>query len=72
MALVTKKLLECDRCGASVEVPETSVAFDVADGVPGWRRVDGERFLCPDCSPGYELLLARHRVELEDYIAKKA
>lgn len=72
MGLVTKKVLECDRCGASVPVPEGAKAFDVADGMPGWARVSGDRFLCPDCSPGYDLLLARHKVELEDYITKGA
>lgn len=71
MGLVTKKVLQCDRCGTSVPVAADAVAFDVASGLDGWRRIDGDRFLCPDCSPGYDLLLARHKVELEDYIGGK-
>lgn len=69
MGIVTKTIIQCDRCGSSVPVPSGSVPFDVADGMDGWVRVSGDRFLCPECSPGYDLLRARHKVELEDYIA---
>ena len=68
MPLATRKMLVCDRCGESLEVPEAAAESDVASGHPGWLRVRGDAFLCPRCSPGYETLAARHRVELEDYI----
>lgn len=71
MGLVTKQYLECDRCGATEPTSGREVAFDAVDGHPGWIRVSDDRFLCPKCSPGYETLLARHRVELEDYIEGK-
>lgn len=69
MPLVTKKSLVCDRCGASHEVSD---GFDegLSRELPdGWKRIDRGRFLCPSCYPGYELMVARHKVELEDYIA---
>lgn len=59
MPLVTKKFLVCDRCGDSVEVGE---AFDagLATSLPdGWHRIERDRFLCPNCHPGYELMKAR-------------
>lgn len=68
MPLVTRKMLVCDRCGEALEVPETAAELDVADGRIGWALVRGDGFLCPRCSPGYETLVARHRVELEDYV----
>lgn len=68
MPLVTKKMLVCDRCGASVSVNDDSASFDIARAYPAWTRISGDRFLCPACSPGYELLISRHRVELDDYI----
>ena len=71
MGLVKKALLVCDRCGASIEVPEHSAPFDVADGRDGWVRVSQDRFLCPECSPGYRLLQARHEVERDDCITNK-
>ena len=69
MGLVTKKALVCDRCGASVDVGED---FDMGlrSSMPdGWKSLDRERVLCPECYPGYELLLARHKIELEDYVS---
>lgn len=68
MPLVTKTMLVCDRCGSSVPVGDNAMPLDVAEGLPGWTRVSGDRFLCPECSPGHELLVSRHRLELENYI----
>lgn len=68
MPIVTTKLLICDRCRKSIPVAEGTTPFDVMMEKNGWTRVSGERFLCPDCSPGYETLCARHKVEEEDYI----
>lgn len=67
MGLVTRTSLVCDRCGREVPAPAGTRAFDMEGAFPGWRRV-GDRALCPDCAPGYELLAARHRVEAEDYV----
>ena len=69
MPLVTKKALVCDRCGATVEVSDSFESMAVDEMPDGWRRIDCDRVLCPECHPGYELLRARHKVELEDYIA---
>ena len=41
--------------------------FDVADKHPGWTRVR-DRALCPECSPQYEVMVARHKVEIDDYL----
>lgn len=68
MGLKKISVLECDRCHNSIEVEENAIPFDVTHYHEGWLRVSGDRFLCPKCSEGYELLEARHRVELEDYI----
>lgn len=60
----------CDRCGERIEVPaEPMASWEASERMPGWQRVDGERLLCPACSPAWETLLARQRVEREDYIA---
>lgn len=67
MGLVTSKTLVCDRCGAHTPVSENSSVFDVAESLDGWVRVGADRFLCPSCAPGYDLLVARHKVELDDY-----
>ena len=70
MPVVTTKSLVCDRCGASVPIESDGFTlFELDKTHPDWRRISGDRLLCPDCSPGYELLEARHKVELEDYIA---
>lgn len=69
MGLVTKKYLACDRCGDQVSVPASSVPFGVAESLDGWVRVGADRFLCPSCAPGYDLLVARHKVELDDYVS---
>ena len=59
----------CDRCGASVPAKtEKATAFQMAQLFPGWVLADGSRALCPDCAPGYDLLKARHKVELENYL----
>lgn len=69
MGLETTTKLVCDRCGASEPAQtETMASFELAERHPGWHAVDGKHLLCPDCAPGYELLLARHKVELDDYI----
>ena len=69
MGLVTKKALACDRCGASIEVDEGFHSLSLTDLSDGRQRVDHDRVLCPECYPGYDLLKARHKVELEDYIS---
>lgn len=69
MGLVTKKELVCDRCAASVEVGESFHSLSMGELPDGWHRIDHDRVLCPECRPGYELLEARHKVELEDYIS---
>lgn len=72
MPLVTKKYLVCDRCGRSVEVAE-ALTLSVTDRLPdGWERVDGERVLCPECYPAYELMRARHKVETEEFLSGEA
>lgn len=68
MGLVTRKELVCDRCGKSVPASDGAVAVGVAGEHPGWLRIGDNRFLCPDCAPGYELLVARHKVEIEGYV----
>lgn len=70
MPYVTKGFLICDRCGESVEVEEGfNVGLDIRL-IDGWHCVESDRFLCPKCYPGYELMLARHKVEIEDYFSK--
>jgi hypothetical protein len=76
MGLTSVQYVTCDRCGRSEQAG--GQLGGVASGVvsqhefgeacPGWRMVDGGRTLCPACADGYDLLLARHRVELEDYV----
>ncbi|MDO4428554.1 MAG: hypothetical protein Q4B91_03485 [Atopobiaceae bacterium] len=68
MSLMIQRYMVCDRCHRDIEVP-VGVSFDEAARTrAGWKILDGERALCPDCSRGYETLLARHRVEEEDYV----
>lgn len=43
-------------------------SLDFKHDYPGWTQVGRDRALCPDCAPGYDLLLSWHKVELEDYI----
>lgn len=69
MGLVTKKALVCDRCGACIEVGEGFHSLSLADLPDGWHAIDHDRVLCAECHPGFELLKARHKVELEDYIS---
>ena len=69
MGIEVQRHLVCDRCGASVALGGDQLAsFELMDEYPGWHRVSERVFLCPDCAQGYELLLARHKVELDDYI----
>lgn len=68
MAFVTKRYVECDRCGASEHADEHDAEFDIAKTHPGWIRASGDRLLCPECAPGYDLLVARHKVELDEYV----
>ena len=67
--LVTKRALVCDRCGASTEVAEGFRSISMADLPEGRHRGGRDRVLCPECYPGYDLLKARHKVELEGYIS---
>lgn len=67
MGIEKKAFLVCDRCGGRIEVDEGSVMFDVVDKHPGWTRVR-DRALCPECSPQYEVMVARHTVEIDDYL----
>lgn len=71
MGLITKRALVCDRCGETVEVGANFLSLSTDEMPDGWCRIDRERVLCPECFPGYELLQARHKVELEDYIGSK-
>ena len=71
MGLVTKRALVCDRCGETVEVGADFLSLSAGEMPDGWHRIDQERVLCSECFPGYELLQARHKVELEDYVANK-
>ncbi|EGX70619.1 hypothetical protein [Collinsella tanakaei] len=68
MGLETKKILVCDRCGESVEVDGDAAEFELARSLPDWIRLEGGRALCPRCRERYELILARHRVEIDDYL----
>lgn len=69
MGFVTTKTLVCDRCGYSVPATDKMLSsLDFKHDYPGWTQVGRDRALCPDCAPGYDLLLSRHKVELEDYI----
>lgn len=67
MGIEKKEFLVCDRCGSRVEIDEGCAMFDVAEGHPGWTHV-GDRALCPECSPQYEVMVARHKVEIDDYL----
>lgn len=69
MLLVTKRALIFDRCGASVEVDDGFHSISMADLPEGRHRVGRDRVLRPDGTQGYDLLKARHKVELEDYIS---
>lgn len=69
MGLETKTLLRCDRCGRVVELVGPTSLPDAATERRGWTRVDDRRALCPDCSPGYETIVARNRVAVEDYVS---
>lgn len=71
MGFETRSYLVCDRCGASVEVAN---GFDPGLSVEcpdGWARADGGRFLCPACYPGYDLMKARHKVEVEAFMSER-
>lgn len=68
MGLETRKYLVCDRCGRSTEVDADATAYDATRDNAGWERTDGDRVLCPDCAPGFDLLLARHKVEIDEYL----
>lgn len=73
MGYVTRTELVCDRCGESVPSDSSPVlSFELPSRHPGWRMVGSDRALCPACAPGYDLLMARHRVEEEDYITGAA
>lgn len=67
MGIEKKTFLVCDRCGGRVEVDDAPAMFDVANKHPGWIRV-GSMALCPECSPRYEVMIARHKVEVDDYV----
>lgn len=70
MGIEKKAFLVCDRCGARVEIDAGSVVADVAGRHQGWTRV-GDKALCPECSPQYDVILARHKVEIDDYVNGK-
>ncbi len=68
MGIENKTVLVCDRCGCSVDVEEKSCMFGVASWPEGWKSAGKDKALCPECSPHYELLLARHKVEIDNYL----
>lgn len=70
MPVVTKKMLVCDRCGESVEVGECYSGCSLDECPEGWHRIANDRYLCPTCYPGYDLMLARHKVEIEAYFSQ--
>ena len=64
----------CDRCGETAEIPADYEpvpvpSIEMGSVLPGWRAVGNDRLLCPKCAEGYELVLARHKVELESFIS---
>lgn len=64
----------CDRCGETTEIDGDRgpvPSFEMGSVLPGWRAVGGDRLLCPRCGEGYDLIVARHKVELEDFILGK-
>lgn len=67
MGIEKKTFLVCDRCEGRVEVDDAFAMLDVANRHPGWIRV-GSMALCPECSPQYEVMIARHKVEVDDYV----
>lgn len=73
MGIVNTVSMVCDRCGKSIPVESDSFTMcDLRSGqYPGWISVSNSRILCPECSPGYDLLLAKHKVELENYITNE-
>lgn len=70
MALVNELRLICDRCGITELAQETDSLYDISRTHPGWISRQ-ERAFCPKCANGLELIEARHKVEIEDYIAGK-
>lgn len=72
MGFQTSVTLKCDRCGAEVPASDKVIAsIEFREKFPGWRMVGDERTLCPECAPGYELLIDKQAIELEDYVTGK-
>ena len=71
MGFEKKTFLVCDRCGFAVEVSESDCMFDVTDRHAGWARAGADKVLCPECAPPYEVMIARHNVEIDDYLNKR-
>lgn len=69
MPVVTKKYLVCDRCGCSIEVDKAFAGSSLEEMPAGWHKICGDRFLCPVCHPDYDLMMARHKVEVEDFFS---
>ena len=62
----------CDRCGERVELKGGPFGSRSVESAPaGWVDAGQGRPLCPKCSPVWETLLARQRVEREDYLAAR-
>lgn len=69
MPLMTKKVMECDRCGESVEVVESFSTARWMSNSEGLHRIAKDRFLCPSCYRGYDFIVSRCKVEIEDYLS---
>ena len=66
MGFEEKTFLVCDRCGFAVEVAESDYMFDIVDRHAGWARAGVDKILCPECAPPCEVMVARHRVKVDD------
>ena len=72
MGIDRKTFMTCNRCGNKIEISEEEAAIGLPGKREGWVLLDGNRALCPQCSPGYELLKARHLVEIDDYLSGRS
>lgn len=72
MGLKTINILECDRCGTTKTLDvDRPVLYELSSYAPDWLRVVNDRVLCPSCKEDYELIEAKHKVELNDFFTQK-